>query len=175
MVSPFFVLYSEYCRSQTRRRVTGFAGEWPSMHTQDSIYRVQRRYLTALPAGQDLIAGLEAVCARNSIATAVFSLIGTASVLTIGTYDQHQQVYVTRRKEGFFEILNCTGNISRSGEAFQINARIMAADLDGRVWGGTLFPECRLFAGELDLQELSGAMISRKYDPRTGLMLWPQG
>lgn len=144
------------------------------MHTHDRTYTPARRFLVALPAGQDLIAGLEAVCERNGIETAVFSLIGTASHLTIGTYDQQQQVFVTRRKEGFYEIVNCTGNICRSGNGWQINARITAADIDGCVWGGTLFSETRLFAGELDLTELSGAAISREYDPATGLMLWPQ-
>jgi len=138
-----------------------------------NTYRPGRRFLVALPAGQDLIAGLEAVCARNSVETAVFSIIGAASVLTIGTYDQQQQVFVTRRKEGFFEIVGCTGTISHTTQGSQFNGRIMAADLDGLVWGGTLLSETRLFAGELDLQELLGAPLPRTYDHATGLMLWP--
>ncbi len=145
-----------------------------AVHMRDPSYQAGRRFLVALPANLDLIAGLEAACARNSVDLAVFSLIGTASVLTIGTYDQHQQVYVTQRREGFFEIVNCTGNVSRSASGWQINGRISAADLDGHVWGGTLFSESRLHSGELDLQELSGTSFTRVYDPATGLMLWPQ-
>jgi uncharacterized protein len=144
------------------------------MPQQDDTYAPGRRFLVALPAGQDMIEALKAVCTRNAVDTAVFSIIGAAGLLTIGTYDQQQQVFVTRRKEGFFEIVGCTGNISRGTQGLQINGRVMAADIDGRVWGGTLFSETRLFTGELDLQELSGPPLIRTYDPATSLLVWPR-
>jgi uncharacterized protein len=143
------------------------------MHTQNDAYTPGRRFLVPLPAGKDLIAALETICSRNAVQTAAFTIIGAASLLTIGTYDQQQQVFVTHRKEGFFEIVSCTGNISRDDQGWQINGRMMAADLDGRVWGGTLFSQTQLYTGELDLQELLGAPLSRTYDPATGLLAWP--
>jgi predicted DNA-binding protein with PD1-like motif len=38
--------------------------------------------------------------------------------------------------------------------------------------GGLLFSETILFAGEIDLQEMTGEPLERVYDDKTGLRLW---
>ena len=103
---------------------------------------------------------------------AVFGVIGQVSALTIGTYDQQQQVYATEQQEGFFEILTCAGNVSLQKDRPVVHGRIMVADIDGRVTGGALFGGTRLYAGELALQELLGRPLNRGYDADSGLMQW---
>jgi len=118
------------------------------------------------------VAAIESLCRQMGVQMAVFGVIGQASILTVGTYDQKQQVYATEQQEGFFEILACTGNVSRQENRPVVHGRIMVADMDGRVTGGTLFSGTRLYAGEIDLQELLGPPLDRAYHAGSGLMQW---
>lgn len=103
---------------------------------------------------------------------ATFSVIGAVSSATIGAYDQKQQVYVTSKEEAPLEIVSCIGNVSlKDGKPF-IHAHILLADEQGKTIGGHLFSETIIYAGEINLQELTGKPMERTYDNDTGLMLW---
>jgi predicted DNA-binding protein with PD1-like motif len=128
--------------------------------------------MAELPHKSDLIGATEDVCRRQGIQNAVFQVIGAVSLLTIGTFDQVQRVYVTDRQEGSFEIVFCSGIVSRQDGRCFVNSRIIAADLEGRLIGGTVFSDTRIYAAEIDLQEMLGNTLKRAYDPATGLMLW---
>ncbi|UCH22141.1 MAG: DUF296 domain-containing protein [Deltaproteobacteria bacterium] len=120
----------------------------------------------------DLITFLEEFCKNSGIELATFSVTGAASSVTIGTYDQNQQVYITETAVGPFEILICYGNVSQRDGNPVINAQIILADKEGKTTGGHLFSQTILYTGELVLQELQGTSLTRSYDPETGLMLW---
>jgi len=137
-----------------------------------SQFKTGRRFIGRLPHGQDLIRSIEDFCKEVSIPMATFTVIGAVSSVTLGSYDQKQQVYVTASKKAPFEILNCTGNISLKEGLPAVHAHIVLADLHGKTTGGHLFSETILFAGEIDLLELSGQPLQRTYDTSTGLMLW---
>ncbi|MBU0987168.1 MAG: DUF296 domain-containing protein [Proteobacteria bacterium] len=135
-------------------------------------FKPGRRFMGRLPYGRDLLTALKDFCMEASIHMATFSLIGAVSSITIGAYDPKQQVYVTHTQEAFFEIVNCTGNVSfKDGEPF-VHAHILLADEQGKTTGGHLFSDTMLFAGEIDLLELLGKPLERVYDRTTGLMLW---
>jgi predicted DNA-binding protein with PD1-like motif len=138
-------------------------------------YRVGRRFLARLPHGEDLNTAVEDLCRRRDIKQAVFQVTGAVSLLTIGIFDQTQQVYVTDRQKRDFEIVSCGGNVSRQQERYVLNSRIAAADTEGRLTGGALFSPTCIYAAEIDLQELIGDPLKRTYDPSTGLMLWSNG
>ncbi|NQT10777.1 MAG: DNA-binding protein [Desulfobacteraceae bacterium] len=131
-----------------------------------------RLFVGRLPHGKDLILSVEEFCEDASIQMATFSVIGAVSSATIGAYDQKQQVYVTFKEEAPLEIVSCIGNISlKDGKPF-IHAHILLADEQGKTIGGHLFSETIIYAGEINLQELTGKPMERTYDNDTGLMLW---
>ncbi len=137
-----------------------------------SEFKPGRRFVGRLPHGKDLIATIEAFCEAHSIQMATFSVIGAVSSVTLGAYDQRQLVYVTFTETSSLEIINCIGSVSLMDGNPSIHAHIALGDKDGNVIGGHLFSETILFAGEIDLQELSGKPLERSYDDTTGLMLW---
>lgn len=135
-------------------------------------FKPGRYFVGRLPRDRDLITVLAEFCTNNGIELATFSVTGAASSVTIGTYDQSQQVYVTETLVGPFEILISHGNVSQTDGNPVINAQIILADKEGKTTGGHLFSKTILYAGELVLQELRGKRLARSYDPETGLMLW---
>ncbi len=133
-----------------------------------------RLFAGRLPHGGDLINTIEEFCKKALIQMATFSVIGAVSSATIGAYDQKQQVYVTFKEEAPLEIVSCIGNVSlKEGKPF-IHAHILLADEQGKTIGGHLFSETIIYAGEINLQELTGKPMERTYDNDTGLMLWKQ-
>lgn len=137
-----------------------------------SEFQTGRRFIGRLPHDKDLIASIEEFCKENSIKMAVFSLIGAVKSAAIGAYDQKQQVYVTFAEKAPLEIITCTGNISlKDGTPF-VHAHIELGDEQGKTFGGHLFSETIIYAGEIDIQELTGKPLERAYDETTGLALW---
>ncbi|MEA3417661.1 MAG: PPC domain-containing DNA-binding protein [Thermodesulfobacteriota bacterium] len=131
-----------------------------------------RIFIGRLPQGGDLINYIEEFCKKALVQMATFSVIGAVSSATIGAYDQKQQVYVTFKEEAPLEIVSCIGNVSlKDGKPF-IHAHILLADEQGKTIGGHLFSETIIYAGEINLQELTGKPMERTYDSNTGLMLW---
>ena len=137
-----------------------------------SEFKLGRRLLGRLPHGKDLIRSIESFCAASDIQTATFSVVGAVSSVTIGVYDQKQHVYVTFTENANMEIVNCIGNVSLKDKAPVIQSHIALADEHGKIIGGRLFSETILYAGEIDLQEMTGKPLERVYDNNTGLMLW---
>ena len=137
-----------------------------------SEFKLGRRLLGRLPHGKDLITSIENFCRASDIRTATFSVIGAVSSATIGVYDQKQHVFVTFTENAAMEIVNCIGNISLKDKTPVIQSHIALADEHGKIIGGHLFSETILFAGEIDLQEMTGKPLERVYDDNTGLMLW---
>ncbi|MCP4108099.1 MAG: DNA-binding protein [Desulfobacteraceae bacterium] len=137
-----------------------------------SEFQLGRRFIGRLPHDKDLIACIEDFCKENSIQMATFSLIGAAKSATIGAYDQKQQVYVTFTEKAPLEIVTCIGNVSlKDGNPF-VHAHIELGDEQGKTFGGHLFSETIIYAGEIDIQELTGKPLERAYDETTGLALW---
>jgi len=137
-----------------------------------SEFKLGRRLLGRLPHGKDLIASIENFCIASSIQMATFSVIGAVSSATLGTYDQKQHVYVTFTENVPMEIVTCVGNVSLKDKIPVVQSHIVLADEHGKIIGGHLFSETILFAGEIDLQEMTGKPLERVCDNETGLMLW---
>ncbi|MCK5784680.1 MAG: DNA-binding protein, partial [Desulfobacterales bacterium] len=122
-------------------------------------FKSARYFIGRLPHGKDLIAFIESFCEENKIQMGTFSIIGAVSSVTIGAYDQKQQVYVTFKEEAELEIITCVGNISlKDGRPF-VHAHIVLGDDQGKTMGGHLFSETIVFAGEIEIQEFSGTPL----------------
>jgi len=137
-----------------------------------SEFKLGRHFLGRLPHGRDLITSIEDFCTASNIRMATFSVVGVVSSATIGVYDQKQHVYVTFTENTTMEIVNCIGNVSLKDKTPFIQSHVVLADEHGKISGGRLFSETILFAGEIDLQEMTGKPLERVYDNKTGLMLW---
>jgi predicted DNA-binding protein with PD1-like motif len=137
-----------------------------------SEFKLGRRLLGRLPHGKDMITSIEDFCIASDIQTATFSVIGAVSSATLGVYDQKQHVYITSIENAAMEIVNCIGNVSLKDKTPVIQSHIVLADEHGKIIGGRLFSETILFAGEIDLQEMTGETLERVYDDKTGFMLW---
>lgn len=131
-----------------------------------------RKLLGRLPLGADLVTAVESFCTEGHITLAVFTIIGAVSSVTLGAYDQNQQVYVTFKKQGHFEIVHCTGNISIKDEKPFMHGHGVFADMDGKTFGGHVFSKTEVYAAEIFLRELQGTPLVREYDEQTGLYLW---
>ena len=140
--------------------------------TTCSDFEKGRCVLGTLPYGKDFVKTIEDYCLQESIQTGVFSVIGAVMSVTLGSYDQHQQVYVTYKKEEPLEIVHCTGNISLKDDRIFIHAHAVLADINGQTIGGHIFSETPIYAGEIYIQELLGRPLKREYDDKTGLSLW---
>lgn len=137
-----------------------------------SEFKGGRHFMGRLPHGEDLIKSIEAFCGETAVSMATFAALGAVTSVTLGAYDQKQQVYVTYTKEAPLEIVSCTGNISLKDGNPMVHAHILVADMHGKTIGGHLFSETIIYAGEIDLLELTGKPLERAYDTTTGLMLW---
>lgn len=137
-----------------------------------SEYKAGRRFVGRLPLGKDLVASIETLCKTFNIRMATFSVIGAVSSATIGVYDQKQHVHVTFTENAPMEIISCIGNISLKNDTPAIHAHIALGDEHGKIIGGHLFSDTILFAGDIDVQEITGKPLVRGYDKTTGLMLW---
>jgi predicted DNA-binding protein with PD1-like motif len=135
-------------------------------------FNTGRRFVGRLPHHKDLLRSVENFCKEAAVQMAAFSVIGAVSSFTIGSYDQKQQVYVTFAENSAREIAACTGNVSLKDGNPAAHAHIVLSNEQGDLIGGHLFSETLIFAGEIDIQELTGTPYERAYDNTTGLMLW---
>ncbi len=132
-------------------------------------YRAGRCLMGSLSTDTDIIEAVAEACTTHRIRFATFAASGFVSLATFGGFDPAQLVHVTEALEKPMEILHCEGNVAPGKTGFFVHGRIALATLDGQVVGGRLFPETRIRAGELMLQEWIGPPRHRQYDPATGL------
>lgn len=135
-------------------------------------YNVKNTYLLSLNKGDDLLKSLTKIVKKNDIKLATISGLGAVSEVVFGYYDQQEWEYSFIKKKGQFEILNLNGNISIKNGEPMIHAHIMLADDRGNAFGGHLAEGTKVFASEVEIQELDNPDKVRKYDEETGLTLW---
>lgn len=128
------------------------------------------RQLTAtLPRDDDIITAVKALCHGAGIQQARFNIMGAVSKVTLGTYDQTQQVFVTATEQQPYEMLYCSGNVIPKGDKPFVFAKICLADEQGHTLGGHLFSETLIYYAEIELLELKAPVMERQYEPGTGL------
>jgi len=135
-------------------------------------YSIKQTFMVRLPQGEDLLAAVAAVVKKTGVRLGVFSVIGAVSAAAFGYYDQKRRQYQTIIRQGAFEIVTGSGNVTlKDGSPF-VHAHILFADETGNSFGGHLMSDTFIFAAELCLQELEGEPLVRQHDDTTGLFLW---
>ena len=131
-----------------------------------------RRYIVPLPPGEDLMAAIERFCRQEGVVMAGFRAAGTLASVIVGSYDSHQQVFVTHRLEGELDIVGCEGTIRLDPRKTVAEARILVSDLKGALTGGRLFSPSPIRRAEAILTEYRDPVPARSIDPVAGLPVW---
>lgn len=129
-------------------------------------------FLTSLRHGSDLLEEIARIAREAELRHAAVSVIGAVSCASFGFYDQQAKKYEARTRQGGYEIIHCTGNITlKDGEPF-VHAHVLFGSDDGTAFGGHLMAPTKIFAAELHIMELAGPPPERVFDTTTGLYLW---
>ena len=130
-----------------------------------------RNFLVRAEHNSDLIQFVTRLAEKKEIRVATFTAIGALKRAKLEFYDQEKHEYQEITLDSPHEIASCMGNISvKDGKPF-VHAHAVLADKNGNTKAGHLL-EGVVFAAEINLSELKGAKLERKYDKVTGLSLW---
>ena len=135
----------------------------------DAIYiRVDR--------GEEIIASILEVCAREGIASATYSGIGGCSATEIQTFDPTQGQFRTEKLEGMLELVSFMGNVisDDTGNRHHPTHALYAFVKDGehRVRGGHIKSSTVLYTAEIELRRVPGRGIGYMKDEETGTGFW---
>ncbi|MFZ2446797.1 MAG: PPC domain-containing DNA-binding protein [Syntrophobacteraceae bacterium] len=126
-----------------------------------------------LKKGEDLLGGLERICAEEGIKLGEVTALGAVKGARIGYYDQDKRQYFYLEFKEHLEILALVGNVSlKDGKPF-VHAHVTFGNEKGEAVGGHLAEGAEVFACEYSIREyLSAAALERAHDEATGLFLW---
>lgn len=130
-------------------------------------YQPGRRFIGRLSGEEDLIKAVTTLGVAEQILTASVTITGRVTLLTVGTFDPRQQVYISRAEQRPMEIVACRGLLSTAGSRPFFHAHIVLAD-DTTIIGGRLFPNTLAAEAECVVEELCGPPTDRLQDARTG-------
>jgi len=131
-----------------------------------------RSFLARLRTGSDMLEEIARICAGASVQHAALSIIGAVDGATFGFYDQQARTYLQLTRQGAYEVIACTGNITMKDGAPFVHAHVLFGDADEAAFGGHLMSPTIVFAAELHVTELAGPPPERLFDETTGLWLW---
>jgi uncharacterized protein len=141
------------------------------MKTTDTAGTCLRSFLAPLRYGHDMLEEVMKIILERGIEHAAISIIGAVRSATFGYYDQEAQKYLQIKREGRFEVISCTGNVTVKQGAPFVHAHALFGDRDGGAFGGHLMSPSVVFAAEIHILELSGRLPERIHDPATDLYL----
>ncbi len=129
-------------------------------------------FFASLRNGCDMLEEIARIAAEAGLRHAALSVIGAVSRASFGFYDQEAKKYTHMTRQGGYEVINCTGNITvKDGSPF-VHAHALFGEADGSAFGGHLLSPTTVFAAELQITELAGPPPERVFDEKTGLYLW---
>jgi len=124
------------------------------------------------PFGSDLLKELENFVRAQGINLAWVSGIGAVSRATVRYYDQPNQTYADLEFDREMEVVGMLGNISLMNGEPVVHLHVTLADDAGHCFGGHLGHNTLVFNMEILVTTLSGPLVTRKLDQRTGLTIW---
>jgi uncharacterized protein len=129
-------------------------------------------FFAPLRHGSDMLEEIARVAREAGLRHAAISVIGAVSCASFGFYDQEAKKYVPLTRQGCYEVINCTGNITlKDGSPF-VHAHALFGEANGAAFGGHLSAPTTVFAAELHITPLAGPPPERLFDEKTGLHLW---
>ena len=135
-------------------------------------YTTGRVWLGRLPKGADLIEAVNEICARENIAIASVTGIGTVVRARIGFFDQRRRVFSFFETNGEMELTSLTGNVSQKDGKPSAHLHGVFSDQSGQTVGGHVADGTIMYSCECVITEYCGPELARTLDAETGLMLW---
>ncbi len=126
--------------------------------------------------GDEIIGGVQEVCRREGIASAVYSGIGGCSEAQIQTFVPEEGAFETQTLRGMLELVSLTGSVNADemgGYWYHTHAAFAYKEGDEhRVAAGHVKSITVSYTAEIELRPVVGGFIGRKYDPETGTGFW---
>ena len=102
-------------------------------------------YVVRLDRGEEIIASLTELCAKENIVLGSIEGLGAADHVVVGLYNVGKKEYHKTEFNGPMEITALTGNVSRKDGEVYLHIHINLCDEQMRLLGGHL-NECRISA-----------------------------
>ena len=126
--------------------------------------------------GDEIIGGVQEVCRREGIASAVYSGIGGCSEAQIQTFVPEAGAFETQVLRGMLELVSLNGSVNADDAGGYWNHTHAAfAYKEGdehRVAAGHMKSITVSYTAEIELRPVVGGFIGRKPDPETGTGFW---
>jgi len=100
--------------------------------------RYDSKVLIRLDPGEEVIASMTAICAKEKIELGIVSGIGAVNKATVGLFNPVTKEYTSTTLEKDFEITNLTGNVTQKDGEVYLHLHTTLADLDHKAFGGHL-------------------------------------
>lgn len=128
---------------------------------------------------EDILNSILKVCQDHDIKSATFSGLGACDQVTVGTYIPSKNDFAMHKKAGMLEMINLTGNVTydTKDQKRQIHAHGLFSYLDSsknqiKYFGGDLKQAQVMYTGEITIEPVYDGILTKKYDPRTGISIW---
>ena len=132
--------------------------------------RYGSRILVRLDPGEEVVAGVGAVCDAENIRLGSVSGIGAVNRATIGLFKPDTKEYVSTTLEKPFEITALTGNVSEMDGKRYLHLHITLADVEHNAFGGHLNEAVVSATAEIWIDAADGS-VDRVFDQPIGLNL----
>lgn len=130
-------------------------------------------YMIKLDPGEDLQKSIAAFVEEKNITSGYVNIMGLSQNARFAYYNIETKIYETiERKDRFFEIIQCFGNISvKDGKPFP-HLHIAFGDRDGNIFGGHLLEGTLVEIGEVMIQAFDGEPMVREFDDWYQMTPW---
>ncbi len=118
-------------------------------------YDKARIHMFRVPENAELVENLTKYAVKNRVRTGWINVLGSVIDPVLGYYDKARGEYLKNKLEGFYELVNGTGNISLKNDEPTVHLHVAIADRNSHVYGGHLF-EARVFMVEALIIEALG-------------------
>jgi uncharacterized protein len=127
-------------------------------------------FLIRCDIGDEIVSRLKGFAAENKIYSGTVIGIGSIKDPELGYYDIEKKIYLKKRFEGDYELLNLSGNFARFGEEVIPHCHATISDPEFHVIGGHLFRAEVAVTTEFYIRP-GGIELNRALDKQTGLNL----
>ena len=126
--------------------------------------------------GDEVISGILDICAKEHIASAIFSGSGGCREAEIQTFIPETGTFETQTIGGMLELVSLTGNvISDDQQKLYHHTHAVFSYKDGEkhcVAAGHMKSITILYTAEIELRPVVGGTIGRQFNPDTGTGFW---
>ena len=130
-------------------------------------------YMVKLDPGADLQQAVTELVEEKNITSGYVNIMGLARTAKYAYYNIKTKIYEEmERKDRYFEIIQCAGNVSvKDGKPFP-HLHIAFGDQNGNIFGGHLMKGTIVEIGEVTIQTFEGEPMVREFDDFYQMTPW---